>query len=412
MNSAKIRVWLFALFGIGLAVSISIAEIALALLVLDAFLRRTDDGAPGASPLALPILVMVGWGVAVTLFAHSAGAVKAVAAQSAVIIFFLAVRVWSVDDNERWMRWFVLAAAVTGLYAIIQVALHVDRYPVQDQLIIPPWLQGVPEKILRVVSLRNERAVGTRSHPLTFSEGLLGAFVLLVAGPLWTSVRERRFRWIALALVSAGLLFSQSRGVWLGAIGAGLALGWFRRRDRRVRLILGASLVTAFLALAAVPKIRARALSIVAPTGGEASDQASRGIRFNIWAKACESVAAHPIAGSGIRGVALEVFDPSLGVLRLWSETHNIFLQAATERGLVGFGLLLWVFVVVMMTSLRAPLGWKEAGVGLLVAFVIAGLTESWMNDKEIAMIFWAVVGAVERKRLAGDACEPGKDCA
>jgi len=401
MNPSRLRLWLFGLFGVGLAVSITIAQIALALLILDAFVRGLSDGASRPSPIAGPILAVVAWGVAVTLFAHSAGVVKAVSSQTAVLLFFLAVRVWSVEDNEHWIRCYVIAAAITGVFAVIQVALNVDRYPLQDELVVPPWLSEAPEKFLRAVSLRNERAVGTRSHPLTFAESLLGAFVLLVAAPMWNSVRQRRFRWSALAFVSAGLLFSQSRGVWVGAVIAGLAMGWFWRRDRRARLIMGASLAAAFLALVAVPKFRARALSIVAPASGQAADQASRSVRFGIWARACESIVDHPVAGVGIRGVKLPAFDPGLGKIRLWSETHNIFFQAATERGLVGFGLLLWALALVLMSALRSPPGWREAGVGVFIAFMIAGLTESWMNDKEIAMIFWALVGAIERRRLA-----------
>jgi hypothetical protein len=39
--------------------------------------------------------------------------------------------------------------------------------------------------------------------------------------------------------------------------------------------------------------------------------------------------------------------------------------------------------------------------VALFAAFMIAGLTESWLRDKEIALLFWGVAGAAVRPDVA-----------
>lgn len=402
MNSERARTSLFAIFGIGLALSISVAEIAMVLLLLDAAIRRGRDGAPRRSPLQSAILIFFVWGLITAFIGRSVSFVDAVRAQDAFVLFLLAVNCWSVDDNDRWIRWFLIGSAVAGAIAILQVSLHVDRYPLQDQLVVPPWLQRVPDKLLRAVAMRNMRAVGTRGHPLTYSEGLLAGFVLLLAGVGTPISRTTRSRWIAVVLVAAGLLFSQSRGVWLGVIAAGAVFAWYGRHRRDVRLAVIAGAAAAALALGVVPSIRQRAVSIVSDSGGQAADRASRDTRFQIWSAAWESIQNHPVAGVGVKGVQLTVNDPLLGTPRLWSETHDIFLQVTAERGVVGLGLFLWIVALVFLVSIRSSHPWREAGVAFLLAFLVAGLTESWTNDKEIALIFFAVVGALERRRLDG----------
>ncbi|MBV9080964.1 MAG: O-antigen ligase family protein, partial [Elusimicrobia bacterium] len=381
--SGRWRTIVLSIFGVGLAVSISGAEAAAGVLLLawvGRRIMRLSSSTEERSPLEVPVVIYAIWGVVATALAGGP-ALEAVRAHSALLLFFIAFKDWTVDDNDTWLTWFCVAAAVSGLIAVTQSALRINRLPFHDELVVPGAFASWPHRLVRGLALRDGRAVGTRSHPLTFAEVLLPAVFLLAAAPPRSLRTKPALRWTAAALVLAGIVLSQARGVWLGLFAGAAALAVVMRRPG-VRLAVAAAAVAAVLAVAVVPRLRARALSIVSPTAGDVADRDSRSTRFQIWSAAFAEIREHPIRGAGLDGVVLHVTDPTTGLDRVWTETHDCFLQVAAERGVVGLGLLLWIFALAVLLALRNGGGWRAAGVAILAGLIVAGLTESWIHDK------------------------------
>jgi O-antigen ligase len=136
------------------------------------------------------------------------------------------------------------------------------------------------------------------------------------------------------------------------------------------------------------------------------ADQQSKQLRFYIWNEAFRIIKSSPLTGVGADGVKINFKNVPGYEERVWTETHNIYLQQAAERGVIGLGILLWVFVILLKQLWRAPNVWRPALVSLLAAFLVAGLTESWINDSEVAMIFWTFCGCVSilKARVEHDA--------
>jgi O-antigen ligase len=155
------------------------------------------------------------------------------------------------------------------------------------------------------------------------------------------------------------------------------------------------------------PNMKGRMMSVVSNTQGTSGDQQSKSTRLSLWKQSWEAMQIRPLTGVGLKGVAFSVPDPISGVRSDWSETHNNFLQVGVETGWIGLGLFIWIVFLIARLIVRHPHSEiKSALAALCVALLIAGLTESWLADKEVAMIFWYFVGwAAASRREAYSSC-------
>jgi len=404
----EIRIWMLALFGIGLAVSISGAEILAGILLLDWFYRLwRREVSWKKSWLDIPLLIFYVWALFTAAFRQSASFSDALGAWDGFLLFFLLAHAFR-EEREvgTLVKWYCAASVFSGFWGLVQASTHINYLPNERSLLTPAFFTGWPQWLLKQLAVWNLRAVGTRSHPLTFSEGLIPAFFLMAAQFMQSgnsSGRRRRWAWgVGSVLVAGGLIVSQARAVWLG-VGAGfLLMLLLAPRKSFSRPVVFALLLAAILCVSGVPSLRGRLLSVFSSHSGTLGDQQSKQTRFEIWRQALESIRSHPVAGVGLKGARFIVRDQILNEDRVWTETHNIFLQTIVEMGLVGLGLLLWIFFIC------AKVAWSSTGLqrafwcAILLAFMIAGFTESWTGDKEISMIFWSFVGISEFLRMRG----------
>jgi O-antigen ligase len=169
------------------------------------------------------------------------------------------------------------------------------------------------------------------------------------------------------------------------------------RRDRKILAVLLGGVLLAVVAVFASPALRHRAASI-----GDRHHDSSNRIRLGLWTRSIELIRDNPWVGVGpgrarIPAAALR-WGGSLPD-EIWTEMHNIYLQAAVERGLVGLGFFLWFLAAAGRALWRAQAR-DPALAGVFwgfVALLLAGMTESWFNDSEVVMSLYFALGTALR---------------
>jgi putative inorganic carbon (HCO3(-)) transporter len=322
----------------------------------------------------------------------------------AVFMFYLVAHGLSSDEGERLLRWLCVGSLLMGLLGIVQILGHINYAPTPDIHDVPPVFSHLPQRLIHILSLRNGRAVGPRGHPLTYAEGLIPAFFIFLLGLTAQKSDQKMFfkkGWAAVGwvLVSAGIVLSQARGVWLGLLGGLLVMGAMAFRKSPLKRLLLILLIAAPLVVAVSPRIRSRLFSIFSSSQGTVSDQQSKNTRLEIWRQAWTSMKEHPITGRGLEGARFNIVQPWTNIKSVWTEAHNIYLQCGVEMGWVGLALFIWIMILVGKTIIESSSSWRPAILASVVALWVAGLTESWMGDKEVAMIFWALVGFIHHSR-------------
>jgi tetratricopeptide (TPR) repeat protein len=350
-----------------LLVGTTLAFGALAFLVL-------AGGRPGG-PLAAPLAATSAWAV-VELFARgypdgfSLSLLPILVPAGAA----LAATGLSPRESSRVMAGLLAAQLGVGLYAILQFlgvdpftwTLDFGRARVFSALGNPNFLAGQ-----MVLAIPLAAAVGTLSR-----------------GPE---------RWLGRAAFATSLLamvFAQTRGAWLGLLAgalaaAGIAAGSRGWRAAAEGLRRGTwALVTAAVILLPFLFSRTNPTGISLPSElASSTDLGQRSARQRFfWGHAAAVlVAERPVRGGGLGGFQADFPLAARAVLPPYSDLppafadhpHNDWLFRASELGLIGLGLCVWIAVAWMRVALLYMRNAAEGDAGALAwasAWAIPGL--------------------------------------
>jgi putative inorganic carbon (hco3(-)) transporter len=391
------RAILLGALGLGLGLSITLAQTALALLAVRLIWRL----ATGRATMQWPLAPAFGGWIAASLLAatFSARPLESLASLKSLLLiagFYVVLDALpDVFDAERWWSRLLVLMGIVGIVGVLQVALC-------------PGL-GPLEPVLGRLARKCHRAHAFYSIYMTLagvlSLVLLATLPLLLAGgPRW---RARGLAWLG---GLAGLVATFVRGAWVGLLaGVVTLLGLMPRR--RI-LAVGALLILA-VAVFLVPAARRRAESIVDPTDPTARE------RWAMWASAIAVARDHPLTGVGPGQVkrvygayaAPEFRDKPRGHM------HNAPLQILAARGVVGLAawlVLFGAFFTRALGVLRAlpPGATREralvaGSVAAIAGFLVGGLTEHNFGDSEVVLVTYAVMAlpfVVERSLSAARA--------
>lgn len=331
--------------------------VALVVIVAAFGVRWVATGAPAVrTPLDWPIAglaVMTG----ITLLITPVPDVTwpQVARLAVGVALFYAVAAWAVDEARRRLASLGLAAAglVLALGALVSVRWETYKFAFLPRAFyeaIPPRVADYvnPNVMAGYLALLLPCVIA----PLIYSWGRLGRAARIL-GPL------------ALTVMCAVLLLTQSRGGLLAAAAGVLALGLLRwGRSRTARIGLG---VVVLLALVLSPWIAGALTANVALVGGPE--------RAEIYHSALAIIRDHWLLGVGL-GAFPHVLNAAYP-LTLQPEgvphAHNLFMQVWIDLGLPG--LLAWLAAAVAATlaAWRALRCGLAAGDTLLAGFA-AGL--------------------------------------
>jgi len=381
------RVGLLAALVVGMAVSISLAQMALTALFVWVLLARWAGVlGPLRWPLWSPIVAFAVWSV-VTALVSEQPRQSFLALKSLLTLGALLVVVNALPDAgaaRRFATWLVLAIAGAAVLGLVQVASCAG-----------PGAVGPATTLVGKFLRKCVRARAFYSIYMT----LAGVLAMMLVGAL---PRLARFgadaRWLGPAWIVSGaaLAVTYVRGAWLGfAAGALMVAAGVGRRSV---VAVVAVLLFGGVLVAALPSVRARVETIADPSNETARD------RIVMMKVGVQLVAYHPVAGVGPGGVkrVYPQMVPPEGMRRSTSHLHNSPLQIVAERGLVGLAAWLWLFVaffrragLVLARLPPAAVGDRALVLGSLAAivtFLVAGLFEYNFGDTEVLMVALAMM--------------------
>lgn len=245
------------------------------------------------------------------------------------------------------------------------------------------------------------------------------AMFLLLSTPIFLSLavfensrRKKFFFWILSGLASLLIILSGSRGAWLSFIPVCVAALYlfFKKIEFRFtkKIIFAFSLFLAiFFASYFYPVLYYKAQSLQ----GDFSlfdraksisdfDELSNKTRLQIWLASAKSIIIHPILGVGL-GNYVTVLNEDVSAAKQGASAHNLYLDFASEIGIIGASLLFVIFLIILRDSW---LIFKKADTEYLKAFALFfGVYFLWimiyslfdvvlLNDK-VLLLFLAELG-------------------
>lgn len=286
-----------------------------------------------------------------------------------VIFYFYAV------NNISSMKEIKIIIAAFALGLILQASIVLLEYHKHGTLGLT-YLGELPSAYLSYEGERQVfRPAGLFSHPNLFSNYLEFLIPLMLALSFVT--KHNWLRRLATVAVVAGLLaliFTLSRGGWVGVAFASLCVFYYlMRRNLRDQkfffktlfiILLGASVLAVFS-----PKIIDRITS---------RDKGAAIVRVHQYYVAREIITSHPLVGVGINNY-IEVMDqyddtPSRISRAFLFPIHTVYLEYYAETGLAGIVALLSLFFVIFASGIR-NIGRSEGllfnlNLGLVFGFV------------------------------------------
>lgn len=270
-------------------------------------------------------------------------------------------------------RWDAFAGLLTGLCALaalyfVSQAGHIaydekigpiDRAAQWIATLLPafPFWKPVPNSLA------------------TFLEG--GFFIALGLAMQERGSRRRIVWWAAVFALALGLLFSASRGAWLGVLGAGLlwaALHW--KPARGLALFAAATL----LGLLAFVWVRGDlyALPEIPVIGKAAGALFIRPDRLEVYRHSLALLAEQPFTGIGLGDAFSDIYSryELLLAVPFLGYSHNLLLEVWLQQGLAGAVAFVWLVAALFTSLLRHP-GFKS---DLRFQAACAGLTAALLH--------------------------------
>ncbi len=390
---------LLVALGVGLGVSITLSETALALLGLRWLARVVTGRARGPWPLVLPVLA---W-AAVSLLAAGLSARPAeslvVAVKGLLLIVALYVLFDALPTTSAGERFVAGLLAVMTLASLVGIA-QVGACAALGAPTTPPTTPIVGRFLWKC-----HRARGFYSIYMT----LAGVLSLALLGGLPRLTVPSRRTWMLPAWIvgAAALALTSVRGAWIGFLVGLAVVGGLLRRGR---MLLAVGVLALIAAVLLVPVVRRRAESIADPADPTARD------RWSMWRSGVAIAHDHPLLGIGPGQVkhVYRLYAEPQALQKSRGHLHNTPLQIVVERGALGLAAWLAIYAAffahcaaLLRRLPRAPAlprALVTGSVAAVAAFLVGGLTEYNFGDSEVVMVAWSLMALPFIAARAADA--------
>ena len=256
------------------------------------------------------------------------------------------------------IRWFSNGALLTKLYKLILSCEVIGVIVVAMGLVGTKWPVGKSNLFDYIYQYLLSFSSAT-FHPNVLAGTLilflpipLVFFFLPLVAPLYkisTVVPSLQLSWfvwqgITVFFLLTGLVLTQSRGGMLGVVAVIFVLTFVLTRNKG-RIVLFGMIIFVVLAALLFPHDFLTLLS------GIISDSAisTGAIRLEVWSRAYYMIQDFPFTGIGMGNfrTVLELMYPLFLTTEIIPHAHNLFLQIATDLGLIG--LTCWLAIVIFI---------------------------------------------------------------
>ncbi len=305
------------------------------------------------------------------------------------VIFLLAYfPVVNLIRTREWVWRSVKAGVLSGVVACLIGVVQIFTGTANSSWLNSEMFAGISTRIVSVFE-----------NPNVFAEYLLILIPFTLACFLRKgSVRDKMIFGLALLLELVCLLFTWSRGAWLGIlIGVFLFFVILSHKSWLVFLEIG---VASPLLLQLVPStVSNRFLSIGNLT------ETSISYRISAWYGVFELLKKTWWSGIGVGTAAFEAVYPSVALagVEIIEHAHSLYLQLLTELGVPGlllFLLIIFLFVQNCFEYLLRVKNQEErvlviAGLAATAAMLVMGVTDHIFYSYRIFLAFWTTVALV-----------------
>jgi O-antigen ligase len=204
-------------------------------------------------------------------------------------------------------------------------------------------------------------------------------------------------RWFYLAAFAGSLyplLFSYSRGAYVGVLAALCVFGAVRHR-----WMLGLVAVLMVVWQVVLPESVVERITMTEGEDGEL--EASAAGRVEVWEHARTLFLQSPVFGIGLNGFMTARAGETL------TDPHNYYLKVAAEQGVVGLLLLFGMLFSFLFSAwrlqrdARSPFaaGLGYGGMGCIIAVMVTNAFGDRFSQLALGSTFFLLLGAIERMR-------------
>ena len=277
-------------------------------------------------------------------------------------VYFLIV---SLMRSDEWLGRCIIAAVCAGAlvaaYGIFQYATGIIGFSTQ-------WLDS---EMFEDIS---GRAISTLENPNVLGEYLI--MIIPMAASLflcrYPDMRKKLLPFAAFACMCLCLVFTWSRGAWLGMI-AGAVVFCLIWNKRCLHLFWVALLSLPFLPTILPDNILARITSI-----GNVADT-STAYRLNIWLGAIKMLPDRIFSGIGIGNGAWKLVYPHYALTGMTEaqHSHSLYFQIWIELGALALVIFIAFIVMLFMSNFTMYKSLSEAGDSLILRIYTAPVKET-----------------------------------
>lgn len=301
---------------------------------------------------------------------------------SGQMALYLLVRAYLTDGRD-----IKKAIHLTLLVSIIVSSIGIYQYYFTDMdAVAQGWVDGNIYK-----------DIPARVFSTLFNPNVLGSYLIfIIATALGCLDYANRQRGIILGVVIAVgitcLLFTYSRGAWLGlAVSVILFLCW--RKEKKYLLgILASPIALVFFDFRHLWS-RVNPLTL--------QYDSSTAYRLEIWETSLKIFQDNPFWGTGMGTVWYYIPQYSNSIATFIAHSHNLYLQLAVEGGffgLISFLILVGTIMLMNYDVFRNSRSRRHRGIalGLLVGFtgiMVQGFVDAAIIAPQFGMLFWIYSG-------------------
>ena len=335
------------------------------------------------TPLNIPIAAfLVAAAIGVIMAVDLKHSLKGYMTLGWISIFFLFVNnVKDVTQFKRLVRILILITTIAGAYAIFQHFTRIDFFG-----------------NVKYLQKSFARSTGFFNSPQTFGNYILLVLPVVLGLSFYSNTRREK-RWLQLSslIILTAIIFSYTRGVWLGVIGGLIFMAILRSKKFLLSVLTAIIIGSMFLAFLPSSKFTQRVV-------GTFKSGRPVGDRIFFWKGSLRIIRDYPITGLGWEGfgIVYPKYKPAKG-RQLVCHAHNNFIDMAVDSGLLGLGIFIWLLVTIYKVGFHIFKELEEGyfkGIawgflGSLTAFLIAGLSQYNFGDSEVVMLFYFLLGMV-----------------